>query len=199
MPNSAGSATGQAAKVDLAPDKKSKVRDDLRKQTDVKRITNVNVDVSIGRPAPRDWSYYSVPTTIVEIVPEYRGYKYAYVEDRYVIVDPNTYEVVYVIDAGGNDSARASSSGRTCRASDPIPSSDKVLVLEQLRRSPKPGVSIDIGELKIGIGLPDRNMASEVPPEVASRVTTLQGCRYVVIKERVAIVDSDDKVISIIE
>ena len=63
--------------------------------------TDVDIDISVGRRLPRDWHFAPVPITVIELVPEYRDYVFVYVEDEYVICDPDTYEVVAVIPAGG--------------------------------------------------------------------------------------------------
>jgi hypothetical protein len=43
--------------------------------------------------------FAALPSTIVEIEPEWRGYEYFLVGDRIVIVDPRSMEIVAVIDA----------------------------------------------------------------------------------------------------
>ena len=55
---------------------------------------------------PRDWHFVPVPIAVIEVVPEYRDYVFVYVEDEYVICDPDTYEVVAVIPAGGGGALR---------------------------------------------------------------------------------------------
>jgi hypothetical protein len=59
-----------------------------------------------------------VPTAVIEVVPEYRGYVFAYVEDEYVICDPDTYEIVAVLPASGSGGRYASSgSGEKAKCS----------------------------------------------------------------------------------
>ena len=40
-----------------------------------------------------------LPPTVIEIVPQYRGYDYFLVGDQIVIVDPDTLEIVAVLPA----------------------------------------------------------------------------------------------------
>jgi hypothetical protein len=41
--------------------------------------------------------FYPVPAEIVEIHPAWRSYQVIYVEDELVLIDPTTYEIVYVV------------------------------------------------------------------------------------------------------
>jgi hypothetical protein len=40
-----------------------------------------------------------LPSRVVEIYPRWRGYKYFIVEERIVIVEPDTLKIVFIIDA----------------------------------------------------------------------------------------------------
>jgi hypothetical protein len=48
---------------------------------------------------PRSVHVVVVPEDVVEIVPQYEGYDYIVVGEQVLIVDPNTMEIVAVIDA----------------------------------------------------------------------------------------------------
>lgn len=201
---SASTDTPNAAKaksVDLTGDKKDRVKTSFKSEQ-VKKITNVNVDISVGRRLPRDWEYHAVPSAVIEIVPEYRGYRYAYVEDRYVIVDPNTYEVVYVLDDTGGGSASVGrstgESGSThCSTDLTFSQEDRTFIFEKVHTR---SASVKIGGLEIGVSLPHDAKVEAFPAEVTTRVTKLDSCRYVVVDDKVAVVDpSEDKIVAIIE
>jgi Protein of unknown function (DUF1236) len=53
----------------------------------------------VGTAVPRAIRVVTVPEVIVEIHPAWRGFLYFVYEDEIVIVDPNTYKIVAVIDA----------------------------------------------------------------------------------------------------
>ncbi|HYD15668.1 MAG TPA: DUF1236 domain-containing protein, partial [Hyphomicrobium sp.] len=89
----------EVKKADISGDRKEKVQSAFRDKRDVKRRTDVDINISIGTHLPSAWDYEPVPVAVIDVVPEYRGYSYAYVEDEYVIVDPVTYEVVAVLPA----------------------------------------------------------------------------------------------------
>lgn len=61
-------------------------------------VTNVNFNISIGSRVPSTVHFYPVPTRIIEIYPEWSGYQVILVNGRYIIVRPNTYEIVYIIE-----------------------------------------------------------------------------------------------------
>ena len=58
----------------------------------------MNFNISVGARVPATVTFYPVPTRIIEIYPEWRGYQVILVNGRYVIVRPQTYEIVYIIE-----------------------------------------------------------------------------------------------------
>jgi hypothetical protein len=68
------------------------------KQEKVEAVTNVNFNVSVGSMVPSTVRFYSVPSHLVTIYPEWRGYEYILVNGRYLIVRPRTHEIVYIIE-----------------------------------------------------------------------------------------------------
>ena len=102
-----------AKRVDLSGDKRTRVQTAFKGAGDVKHRTNVNIHIAVGTRLPRDWDFVPVPIAVVALVPECRDYVFVYVDDQYVICDPDTYEVVAVLPAergyagssgGGNNS-----------------------------------------------------------------------------------------------
>jgi hypothetical protein len=47
---------------------------------------------------PTDVHFYPVPERVVTIYPEWRGYEFILVRGRYIIVQPETHEIVYIIE-----------------------------------------------------------------------------------------------------
>jgi hypothetical protein len=68
------------------------------KQEKVEEVTDVNFNVSVGTAVPAGVRYHPVPTRIVDIYPEWRGYDFILVHGRYVILRPHTHEIVYIIE-----------------------------------------------------------------------------------------------------
>jgi len=68
------------------------------KQEKVEEVTNVNFNLSIGTAVPAGVRYHALPSRIVEIYPEWRGYDFILVHGRYIILRPHTHEIVYIIE-----------------------------------------------------------------------------------------------------
>jgi hypothetical protein len=64
----------------------------------VEEVTNVNFNISIGTAVPASVHYYPLPSPIIEIYPEWEGYDYIVVRGRYLILSPETHEIVYIIE-----------------------------------------------------------------------------------------------------
>jgi len=64
---------------------------------DVRRLDNADFALSVGSRVPDTVTFYNLPETIVDIVPEYCGYDYIVVRDELVIIDPETLEIVAVL------------------------------------------------------------------------------------------------------
>jgi hypothetical protein len=54
---------------------------------------------SSTRPPAMTIHVFDIPSEIVVIVPQYRGFKYIVVRDELIILDPDTLEIVAVISA----------------------------------------------------------------------------------------------------
>ncbi len=63
-------------------------------------IRDVNFSVNVGIEVPRTIELRPLPARVVEIVPQYRRYRYFILADgRIVIVEPASYKIVYIITA----------------------------------------------------------------------------------------------------
>ena len=47
---------------------------------------------------PASVRYHPLPSRIVEIYPEWRGYEFILVRGKYIILRPQTHEIVYIIE-----------------------------------------------------------------------------------------------------
>jgi hypothetical protein len=63
------------------------------------RIDHLNISVRVGARLPGSVHFYPVPTEVIAIYPEWRGYDYVYVGDQILIIDPATHEIVAVLEA----------------------------------------------------------------------------------------------------
>ncbi len=89
-----GSTSGSAS---LNTEQRTKIRETVIKGGNVNRVNNVNFNISVGTAVPRSVHLVTVPSTIVEIHPAWRGYLYFVVNDEIIIVEPGTLRIVAVI------------------------------------------------------------------------------------------------------
>ncbi len=92
--------TGNAAtSATAAPpaEKRTQIVSAIRSEK-IQETTNVNFNISVGAVVPATVRFHPLPPRIVEIYPEWRGYEVILVNGRYVIVRPQTHEIVYIIE-----------------------------------------------------------------------------------------------------
>ncbi len=90
--------TGQAgAGAKLSTEQRTKITTVIRNEH-VAPATNVNFSISVGTRIPREVRYHPLPAEVVTIYPEWRGYNYVLVRDQIVVIDPQTLEIVAILD-----------------------------------------------------------------------------------------------------
>jgi hypothetical protein len=89
-------AARAGASVQVTEVQRTKIRETI-KSVHVRPVTNISFNVSVGVKVPRTIVLNPLPATIVEIVPEYRGYEFFLTASAIVIVDPETFEIVAVL------------------------------------------------------------------------------------------------------
>jgi hypothetical protein len=98
--NTESKTTGNAAtSATAAPpaEKQTQIASAIRSEK-IEETTNVNFELNVGARVPTSVRFYPLPPRIVEIYPEWRGYEVIRVHGRYVIVRPQTHEIVYIIE-----------------------------------------------------------------------------------------------------
>jgi hypothetical protein len=91
--------TGQAgAGAKLSTEQRTKITSVIRGEH-VEPLKNANFSISVGARVPRDVRFHPLPTEVVSVYPEWRGYEYVLVNDQIVVIDPRTFEIVAVIEA----------------------------------------------------------------------------------------------------
>ena len=98
--NTENKTTGNAAtSATAAPpaEKQTQIASAIRSEK-IEETTNVNFEINVGTRVPTSVHFYPLPPRIVEIYPEWRGYDVIRVHGRYVIIRPQTHEIVYIIE-----------------------------------------------------------------------------------------------------
>lgn len=83
--------------VSLTTEQKTTIREKVLTSS-APRVTNVNFDIKVGTVVPRTVRVAPLPTTIIEIEPEWRGYMYFVSGDEIIVVEPGTLRIVAVLD-----------------------------------------------------------------------------------------------------
>lgn len=96
---SSTTTTGQAGSgAKLSTEQRTKITTVIRNQH-VQPTTNVNFSIAVGTRVPRTVTFHALPAEIVEIHPAWRGYEFFLVRDEIIVVDPQTLEIVAVLNA----------------------------------------------------------------------------------------------------
>ena len=90
---------GQAgAGAKLSAEQRTKITTVIRSQH-VEPVSHVNFSISVGTRVPRDVSFHPLPAEVVTIYPDWRGYEFILVNDQILVIDPQSFEIVAVIEA----------------------------------------------------------------------------------------------------
>lgn len=92
--------TGNAATSATAappPEKRTQIVSAIKSER-IEETRDVNFNISVGATVPGTVRFHPLPARIVEIYPEWRGYDVIFVHGRYIIVRPETHEIVYIIE-----------------------------------------------------------------------------------------------------
>lgn len=97
--DSKSQTVGQAgAGAKLSGEQRTKITTVIRNQH-VAPVTDVNFSISVGTRVPRDVAFHPLPAEIVTIYPDWRGYEFILVNGQILVIDPQSFEIVAVIDA----------------------------------------------------------------------------------------------------
>jgi hypothetical protein len=93
-----GSTVGAAGagSVNLTTEQRTTIRQEVL-TTNAPRATNVNFTVNVGTVVPSSVRVVEVPTTIVKIHPQWKGYRYFVYNDDIIIVEPRSLKIVAVL------------------------------------------------------------------------------------------------------
>lgn len=92
----AAQSQAQQGSKTLTTEQRTTIRKTVLSGGNVPRATNVNFNVSVGTTVPTSVRVVAVPSTLIEIYPEWRGHMYFVVNDEIIIVDSN-HRIVAVI------------------------------------------------------------------------------------------------------
>ena len=156
------------------------------------RVTNVRFNARIGTRIPRHVRLHEVPRTIISLIPDYTYYRYVVIDDVVCIVDPDTYEIVDVIDEGYYTVDRPQV------ASLDLTSWERALILDSI--SPDfPQAEVRL-RLALGAEIPTLVEIHSFPEIVLDRIPRLRRFGFIVAQHDVVIADpSDHAILAVLE
>ena len=87
----------QKTDVDVSVEQRTKIKQTI-KSVNVEPV-EVDFSVSVGAVVPSTVVLHTLPVEIVEVIPDYRGYRFFLLPDgRIVIVEPSTLRIVLILD-----------------------------------------------------------------------------------------------------
>jgi hypothetical protein len=96
--SSAQSTTSaQGGSKSLTAEQKTKIRTSVLQSGPKVSRSSINFNISVGTVVPRSVHFVTVPQTIVEYYPEWRGFDYFVVDKEIIILDPHTLKIVAVL------------------------------------------------------------------------------------------------------
>ena len=176
--------SGSSQRVQLTEDKRTNIHQTILRERNVNRVTNVNFSINIGTRIPRSVRLEVLPAAVIEIVPEYRSYRYFVVDDQICIIEPSTYEIVEVIRVSDRTAGRDS---RGSSAALMLTEREKEILLRDVDL--RSGSTLALGALTEGAEVPRDVSLRTFSAAVVEQVPKVRDYKYVTAENRLAIVD----------
>jgi hypothetical protein len=190
-----GERTGSVQRVQITEEKRTTIHQTILKERNVNRVTNVNASINIGTRVPRSVRLEVLPVTVIQIVPEYRSYRYFVVDDQICIVEPSSYEIVEVIRVSDRTAARDTGGGSTRLV---LTEEDRAIILREVDLRGES--TLGLGVLVEGADVPRDVALRMFPATVVERVPQLRDYKFIAAEDRLAIVDQrGSRVLLVIE
>jgi hypothetical protein len=86
--------------IHVTPQAKTRLHEVIQQDSGIRRYhrSDVNVSLNVGVRIPDTITFYDPPPQFVQIDPEFSGYKIVVLDDVILIVDPETREIIDVIE-----------------------------------------------------------------------------------------------------
>ncbi|MEY9641696.1 hypothetical protein ABIF66_009950 [Bradyrhizobium japonicum] len=189
------SNTNESASVNVNDQQRTRISASIS-HLNVQPLANVNFSLSVGTAVPRDVRLQPLPTEVVEIVPQYRGYDFVLVKDEIVIVEPSSYKIVAVMPYSGRSTAAAPA--RTEQRKVTFSDRDREVIRKQAKarqveRERRTTGSAVRTEIRTGERVPEGVEIEAFPEEVYRDAPTLREYRYINRDSRTYIVEPHER------
>ena len=176
--------SGSSQRVQLTEEKRTNIHQTILRERNVNRVTNVNFSINVGTRVPRSVRLEVLPAAVIQIVPEYRSYRYFVVDDQICIIEPSTYEIVEVIRVSDRTAGRDS---RGSSAALMLTEREKEILLRDVDL--RSGSTLALGALTEGAEVPRDVSLRTFSAAVVEQVPKVRDYKYVTAENRLAIVD----------
>jgi hypothetical protein len=174
---------GDRDRVRLSSREETRVRE-VFSRTDIRRVNNVNFNIAVGVSVPRSVELYPLPPAVIEIVPQYRSYRYVAVDDEIIIVHPETFVIVEVITVSGSRQARGGGGARLEFTADQR-RRIRTYALQECRTV----IASPRFDLAVGVRIPDTYDLCPFEDAIVSDVQVVRPYRYVIVENEVVVID----------
>jgi hypothetical protein len=155
------------------------------------RIARVQFARQVGTRIPRSVRLFVVPAAVLAIFPFYRDYRYVVEDDTICIVDPDTYEIVDVL-----DEEPYIPDLRPPVAALTLSDSEAAFVLSSIPPD-FPQAQLRL-RLALGVEIPARVELYEFAPMVLDRIPKLADFRFVVTEDQLVVVAPPDRSVALV-
>jgi len=154
-------------------------------------MTRMQFAKQIGTRIPRSVRLFAVPAAVLAIFPYYRDYRYVVEDDTICIVNPETYEIVDVLDEGPSTPGFAPQVAELA-----LTESEAAFVLGSIPPD-FPQAELRL-RLALGAELPGHLDLFEFAPIVLERIPKLSDYRFVVTADQLVIVAASDRSVALV-
>ena len=187
------SSTNVNASVNINDQQRTRISQSVS-HLNVQPLSHVNFSLSVGTAVPHDVRLQPLPSEVVEIVPQYRGYDFVLVKDEIVIVEPSSYKIVAVLPYSGRSTAAAPA--RTEQRTAKFSERDRDVIRKHARARPAERVTTGSTvrtEIRTGEIVPEGVEIEAFPEDVYRDAPDLREYRYINRDSRTYIVDPHER------
>lgn len=162
----------------------------------VRPVTNVNFSLSVGVAVPSRISLRPLPSSIVTIVPQYRGYNFIVVERQIVIIEPRTRHIVALLPYDGSSARAQAQPSRAAKFTE----QQRSVIRKGLGSNARATTGRGSSRVIVGEEVPTTIELQEFPETIYRDVPTVREYRYYTRDRDVIVVDpAERRVIEVIE
>ena len=187
------STVSNGNRVQLSEQQRTTVHQTILKDRRVNRVANVNFTIKVGTRVSRELRLMALPASVISIVSGYRSYRYFVVNDQICIVDPNTYEIVEIINVPGQAAAREDRGGPARLV---LSDDERLIILGEIDM--RDSSTLGLGSLSEGADVPRDTEVRVFPETIVQKVPKLRGYKFFTAENRIGIVHPETSKVQLV-